>query len=335
VLGTGDKLPGSTEYSDPRAVRTKGRIHAIYMKLIPERRRYGLFHASRGSGDWSSAQLVSGEDLMQLDVMLTANRRGTVVAAWNKSGKAPGYRVKRAGARRFGRVRRLPVGRADHLDAIALDRDGDLHAIVTGRGLRYMTNASGRWRASRIPDSRCRILVDNACIRPSLLTYDAASDRVVVVEQHAEIRIASKPADARRFGRLHPVRAANRRDLVATSVTRSGRRTTLGLGSFASGQDRTLGRASGPFHVWSGGRLTRVPETGDGEFHVAAAGRNRVQLAWRRGSPSWDRDEQGIWTAQLAGSKVRGVRHRTDSAYDRLTSLTTDGRGRALLAYRR
>jgi hypothetical protein len=327
VLGSADRLPGSEEYGEPRVAFTGRRTHAIYMKLIPDKRRYGLFHSSRGGGDWSRAQLISGEDLMQLDVMLTAGARGMVVAAWNKSGKAPGYRVKRAGARRFGRVRRLPVDGADHLDAIALDRHGHLHAIVTGRGLRYMTNASGRWRASRIPDSRCRSLVDNACFRPSLLTYDAASDRVVVVEQHDEIRIASKRADARRFGRLRPVRAANRRDLVATSVTRAGRRTTLGLQQ----------PGGGPLYVQAGRRLMAVPGTNvpSSELQVAAASPNRVHIAWRRTSPSWDRGEQGIWTAQLVGGAIRGTRHRTRSAYDRLTALTTDGRGRPLLAYRR
>jgi hypothetical protein len=331
VLGTAAKLPGSGEYAFPRAVHTQGRTHAIYMKPVPGRRHQGIYASSRGAGGWTEPQLITGEDLLELDMELTANARGTVVAAWNKTGKAPKYRVKRAGASRFGHVRRLPVGRFDALNAIALDRDGALHVLVSRaggpKGVRYLTNAPGRWRESQIPDSRCRSFVDNDCVRPALLSYDPRSDRVVVVEQHDEVRIASKRADARRFGRLRPVRVANRNNLVATDVARSGRRTTLGLQK----------PGGSPLYVLSGRRLMAIPGTNRpaGELQVAAHSPNRVQVAWRRTSASWDRDEQGIWTAQLVGRTIRAVRHRTDSAYDRLGSLETDRLGRALVAYRR
>jgi hypothetical protein len=279
---------------------------------------------------------------MHLDVMLSANARGTVVAGWNTSGKAPAYRVKRAGARRFGPVRRLPVESSDDLDGLAVDRDGDLHVLITHGGggsskpgVSYMTNASGRWRSSRIPQSRCRAFVEDGCVRPSLLAYDAVSDRVVVVEQHDEIRIASKDADAREFGRVRRVRAANGRGLVATSVTRHGRRTTLGLARYEAEPDVAGAEISGPFHVLSRGRLVRVRGTGaeDLDLHVAAVGPDRVQVAWRR--VGWARGDRGIWTAQLAGSSIRRLRQRTRSAYDLPTSLAPSRGGRALVAYRR
>jgi hypothetical protein len=342
VPGSTQRLPGSLEYNEPRlAFSQRGhRLHAVYLKLMPDKHAYGLYHSERGKGGWTKPQIVSPDSLMQLDVSFASNPAGTVVAGWNTSGKSPSYRVKRAGAARFGARHRLPNRKpGDNLDALAVDRRGHLHALVTRSGfwprpgLFYLTNASGRWRESAIPKSTCLTFNDGACERPSLLAYDPVTDGLVVVEQHNGIRIASKRADAPKFGPLRRATAANRRHLLATAVTSRGGRVTLGL--------RPL--KGGGLYVWSSGRIARVPGTSslDDGFLVAAASPDRVQLAWQRTSPAWNRKQQGIWTAQRALDRKTGrwsfgaARHRTDSAYDRLGALTVDARGRALAGYGR
>ena len=263
--------------------------------------------------------------------------------------KPPRYRIKRAGAHRFGPRRPIPRPKlGDELEAIALDRAGNLHALVTRGaswphpGLGYLTNASGRWRESRVSEHVCLALY--GCAKPSLLAYDSVLDRLVVLDQQEGIRIASKAARARSFGRFRPATAANRLDLVATSLTSRAGRTTVGLRQ----------RGGGALYVMTSGHLARVPGTNvppigtlglleGGQFLVAAATRDWVQLAWQitPTTPIWDRSEQGVWTASWSRSRrtgrwsIRRVRHRTLSAYDRLTSLTTDALGRPLLAYTR
>src|SRR4051794_35318872 len=55
VPGTIGKLPGSLEYSAPRLAFTRRgrRLHAIYLKLLSNKKGYGLYHSERRGGRWS------------------------------------------------------------------------------------------------------------------------------------------------------------------------------------------------------------------------------------------------------------------------------------------
>ena len=77
---------------------------------------------------------------------------------------------------------------------------------------------------------------------------------------------------------------------------------------------------------------------------VAASSRDVVQLVWERHSATWDRRQQGVWTAESVRDRktgrwsIRNIRHRTDSHYDEIIEtnpLAVSAAGRPLIAFRR
>src|SRR4051812_19661783 len=321
--------------------------HAIY--LGSRSGVFGLLYTSRGKGGWTKPEQVG--NLNSFPQQFASNAAGALAVAWDPDLEIPWYRLRTAGARHFGgrhTVLHTKPQSTDalelHPDGLALDRRGRLHLLLEreGSGLHYASNGAGKWRDQAIPKTACAFYLYGPCTRRSFLTYDAVTDRIVVVEQQRRgLSIATKRASAKKLGAFHSLAAANESHLIATGLTARGNRITLGLeshvGTFPSES------AAGPLYVMTNGRLARVPGTSANDWNllVAASSPDRVQLAWQRRSTSWDRGQQGIWTAETVRDKatgrwsIRNVRHRTHSHYDRLTSLTVTATGRALVAYLR
>jgi hypothetical protein len=232
--------------------------------------------------------------------------------------------------------------------ALVLDRAGHIHALVDrfdffspSRGLHYLTNASGGWSDQLVPDSVCGEPYDESCVPPSLLAYDSVSERIVLVEQSGGMRIGSKPAGAAEFGPLESMSEPGNRHLIAQSLTSSGGRITMALRPYEKRTNSPSILQTGPVYVMSDGRIERVRAAGRDApfFQVAASSPDRVELAWSRHSATWDVREQGVWTARRVRDRhtgrwsLRAVRQRTRSAYDALSSVTADARGRPLVAY--
>ena len=346
-----EELPGGNEtrFGDVQlAMTARGRRwHAIYLGSTPGAR--GLLYTARGKGGWTEPEQVAGPNTVP--EQLASNAAGALALAWDPVLEVARYRLRLPGATRFGAVHTVPRAEADptdglqlHPDGLALDRHGRLHLLLEHEdaGLRYVANASGKWREQPIPNTSCHSLISSPCPRRPFIAYDAVTDRIVVVEQQRRVlRIATKRAPSKELGAFRPLAAANKRHLIATGLTTRGNRITLGLesnvGTFPSES------AAGPLYVMTNGRLVRVPGTtaNDWNLLVAASSPDRVQLAWQRRSTSWDRRQQGIWTAVSIRNKrtgrwrIRNIRHQTHSHYDRLTSLTVSATGRALIAYLR
>jgi hypothetical protein len=335
------------------AVTTKDRRwHAIFP--FGQRDENGTllewtFYSARKKSGWTKPKLVAGS----LNSVLAANA-SELALTWSDvpfRRYRPRYRLTTANSSRFGDQHRVPHARRhDSVFASALDRRGHLHLLTYGRrtdgGAVYASNGAGRWRQEVIPGAwgcdYAPYFVYSPCPEPPLLTYDAVSDRVVVVSQGRDrVRIASKRASATKFGQWRSLTAVNKRQLSATSLTSRANHTTLGLASKPAGQ--FLGQATGPFYVFADGQLVRVPGTTakDEKLLVAASSANRVKLAWRRFSPTWDRRQQGIWTAEGVRNRktgrwsIRNLSHRSDSHYDELDSLTVTAAGRPLIGYLR
>jgi hypothetical protein len=349
--GSRDKLPWDTDFLQLAVTTKDRRWHAIF-PFAQQRDENGTllqwtFYSTRKKSGWTKPKLVAGS----LDSVLAANA-SSVALTWSDELRRyrPRYRLKTAHMSAFGAKRKVPgARRRDGVFASALDRRGRLHLLTYGRradgGAVYASNGSGKWHQQVIPAAwGCnRVPVFFApCPEPPLLTYDTVSDRIVVVSQGLhDVRLASKRASARRFGALRPLGAANRRHLSATSLASRGSHTTLGLASKPASD--LSGQARGPFYVWADGQLVRLRGTtaNDQGLLVAASSSGRVKLAWQRLSPTWDRSQQGIWTAESVRDprtgrwSIRNVSHRTDSHYDVLDSLTVTATGRALVAYKR
>ena len=304
------------------------------------------FYSTRQKSGWTNPGLVAGS----LNAVLAAGS-STVAVTWSDELARYGsrYRLKTAHASAFGARHTVPhTNKRDRVFASALDRRGHLHVLGYGRrtdgGAVYASNGSGKWREQVIPAAWgcnfARFL--GPCPEPPLLTYDAASDRIVVVSQGVHrVRIGSKRASETKFGALRSLTAVNNRHLSATSLASRANHITLGLASKPARY--LLSQPTGPFYVWADGQLVRVPgtTTNDENLLVAASSRDRVKLAWRRISPTWDRRQQGIWTAESVRNpktgrwSIRNLSHRSDSHYDELNSLTVTAAGRPLIAYRR
>jgi hypothetical protein len=346
-----EKLPWDPDFLQLAVTTKDRRWHAIF-PFADKRDENGTllqwtFYATRRKSGWTKPKLVAGS----LNSVLAANA-SSVALTWSDEMRRyrPRYRLKTAHMSAFGAQRTVPgARRRDGVFASALDRRGHLHLLTYGRrtdgGAVYASNGSGKWHQRVIPGAwGCnRVPVFFApCPAPPLLTYDGVSDRIVVVSQGVHrVRIASKRASARRFGALRPVGAANKRHLSATGLASRGSHTTLGLASKPASD--LSGQAKGPFYVWADGQLVRVRGTtaNDEDLLVAASSSGRVELAWRRVSPTWDRHQQGIWTGESVRDprtgrwSIRNVTHRSDSHYDVLDSLTVTAGGRALIAYKR
>jgi hypothetical protein len=348
--GSREKLPWDTDFMQLAVTMKDRRWHAIFP--FGQRDENGTllewtFYSTRRRSGWTKPKLAAGS----LNSVLAANA-SSLALTWSDEMRRyrPRYRLKASHASTFGAQRTVPhARRRDSVFASALDRRGHLHLLTYGRrtdgGAVYSSNGSGRWREQVIPGAwgcnQATFFLPQACPEPPLLTYDSVSDRVVVVSQgRGRVRIASKRASARRFGALHPVTAANKRHLTATSLASRAGHTTLGLASKPAG---LVSEPKGPFYVLADGQLVRVPGTtaNDENLLVAASAANRVQLAWQRLSPTWSRHQQGVWTAESMRDprtgrwSIRNLRHRSDSHYDVLNSLTSTAAGRGLLSYRR
>jgi hypothetical protein len=346
--GSREKFPWETAFLQLAVTTKDRRWHAIFpfeAKTESGPFRW-TFYSTREKNGWTNPALTAGS----LQSVLAANA-STVAVTWSDelARYRTRYRVRAAHASAFGARRTVPgANERDRVFASALDRRGHLHLLSYGRrtdgGAVYASNASGKWRRQVIPLAwGCNYSAFlGSCAAPPLLTHDAATDRIVVVSQGVHrVRIASKRASAIKFGALHALTDVNKRHLSATSLTSRADRITLGL---ASKPADDLGRpAKGPFYVWTGGQLVRVPGTtaNDENLLASASSPSRVKLAWRRGSEAWDRREQGIWTAESVRNprtgrwSIRNIRHRSDSHYDVLDSLAVTAAGRALVAYRR
>jgi hypothetical protein len=351
VPGATTVLVGSGENSYPQIAFSPGHgLHAVFDKFVAGTSRTGLYHSARGTGGWSKPGLLSSE-FQDRHPHIAANARGDVVVGWNNYAEGPAYRFKPAGTNQFGPRTTFLDQPSDTLEALVLDRAGHIHALIdrygygiwSGRGLHYMTDASGNWTDQLIPDSVCGEPYDDLCVPPSLLAYDSVRDRVVLAEQYGGMRIGSKPASAAEFGPLSPMPEPDRRHLIAKSMTSSGGHVTLALRPLTHRQGAPSIEEPGPVYVMTDGRIEQLPEAGDDVpfFQVAAGSPDRVRLAWTRRSPSWDVSAQGVWTAERVRNRktgrwaLRSVRHRSVSRYDALLSLTVDARGRALAAYSR
>jgi hypothetical protein len=234
-----------------------------------------------------------------------------------------------------------------------LDRRGHVHLVfvrphaVFTDSVAYGSNASGKWREQTIPARAyyggisCDFgFLYSDCPYPPLLAYDAATDRIVVLAQDHGIRVATTRASANKLGRFRTLTAANKRHLAATGLAARAGHIAVGL---EAKQNPLPAESSGPLYLWADGQLLRVPRTtaNDQGLLLAASSRDRVQLAWHRRSAIWDRTQQGIWTAEgVRNTKtgrwsIRNIRHRSNSHYDSLTTLTVTGLGRPLIAYTR
>jgi hypothetical protein len=330
------------------AVTSKDRRwHAIFAYAPPAEHRdlLEIFYSTRAKDGWTQPEPVGGNE----DAVLAANAT-TVAVAWNDwlARYRPRYRLRTGHATAFGARRTVPLGTGyDRVADAALDRRGHMHlltfGLAQGTAVRYASNASGKWREEPIPQlGACdRGQFYAHCIHPPLLAYDAVSDRIAVVAQNKGVRIATARASAKKLGPFRVARAVNRRHLDATSLTTCANRITLGLESQPEGTYPS--QASGPLYVATDGRVVRVPGTSANDWGVLVAARSadRVILAWMRRSPTWDRSEQGIWTAESVRDPDTGrwsihrIRHVTHSHYDTLTSLAVTAAGRPLVAYTR
>jgi hypothetical protein len=344
-----ERLPWDT-YSMQLAVTGKDRRwHAIfpYAAQTDQGPQEWAHYATREKSGWTEPQLVAGS----LDSVIAANA-STVAVAWNDELRRyrPRYRLKALRASSFSAPRTVPHASShDEYAGAVLDRGGHLHLLSYGRrtdgGAVLWSNASGRWRENVIPAAQgCgSVVVEPPCPVGPLFAYDAATDRVVVLAQgYRRVRIASKRASAARLGALHSLSAINKRRLIASSLTSRANRITLGLGSKVD-TSNPGGRLVGPLQVWTSGQLVRVPGTTANDSHllVAARSRNVVKLVWERQSPTWDRRQQGIWTAESVRNKrtgrwsIRNMRHLTHSHYDTIIEtnpLAISAAGRALTA---
>ena len=336
-------LPGSSEHGTARVAVTPRdrRWHALYERSVKGVGR-GLYYSTRTRDGWTKPKLTAGAGTVD-GFWLLANR-GTLTAAWRSYAYRPRYRTKLSGAGFFGASH--PVPTRDDVADTAIDRRGRLHMLVErfpgdvkNQRLLYTTNSSGRFRTQQLPSKPCpNVVSPPGCVPGPLLATDPVTDRIVALTQFGDVKIATKRASAKSFGAFHTVTAANKDHLVATGLTSRGGRITIGL---QSSSGRVPSEGAGPLYVLTDGQLVQVPGTtaDDWNMRVAASSRDRVQLAWERRSASWDRNQQGIWTAESVRDKttgqwsIRAIRHRTVSHYDHLTSLTVDARGRALAAY--
>jgi hypothetical protein len=345
-----ERLPWDTHSMQLAVTGKDRRWHAIF-PFSTRNQHHSLewnFYATREKSGWTQPQLVAGS----LNSVFAANA-STVAVVWNDQFRRykPRYRLKALHASSFSSPRGVPeASRSDNYEGSALDRRGHLHLLSYGRRgdghAVYASNASGRWREQIIPAAGgCTEPLSLPCPDAPLLAHDAVTDRIVVLAQGGHrVRIASKRASSVKFGALHALTAINERHLSATSLTSRANRITLGLAS-KSGEFLNS-RGTGPFYVWTNGRLVRVPGTtaDDEGLLVAASSRGRVQLVWERHSPTWDRRRQGIWTAESVRDKktgrwsIRNFRHRTHSHYDEIIEtnpLAVSAAGRALIAFRR
>jgi hypothetical protein len=338
---TSEMLPGSTNLGTARVAVTRRdrRWHAVYWRANVPSQGLWLWHSTRDKTGWRKPEVVASAHTI-LDYWLVSNG-GRLMAAWDSYIYRPKYRIMSPGGTSFGAGRSLPT--QDDPEDVALDRRGRVHMLLLTTGtspqrLLYLTNAFGRWPEQRIPSLPCDLYAPG-CLPPPLLASDPVTDRLVAVTQFKRtIKIATKRASARKFGSFRAVASANKLGLQATSLTSRGGTITLG---FDSNPGRLPGEGAGPLYAMFGSQLVHVPGTtaDDWNLFVAASSRDRVQLAWQRRSASWDRGQQGIWTAEGVRDKKTGrwsigsIAHRTESHYDLLSSLTVDARGRALAAY--
>jgi hypothetical protein len=316
------------------------RWHAIFPYSV--NKIAGTYYSTRGKAGWTNPRFLATSVLSVI-----AASAGNVAVTWSDelSRYRPRYLLGSSG--RFAPRRTIPLSsKRTMVGASVLDRRGHLHVLfireTASGGTFYGSNASGRWRTQTIPalqpcDYGAWYL---SCTSPPLIAYDSSTDRVVVLVQDHRIRVASKRAAAWKLGSFHALTAADERNLTATSLTSRANRITVGLESKTG---RLPAEGVGPLYVMTNGRLLRVPGTTSDDFalQVAAASPDRVLLAWRRRSASWDRTRQGIWVAESVRDKrtgrwsIRGIQHRTASHYDFLTSLAVTAAGRPLISYTR
>ena len=339
--GAREKFPWDSDFLQLAVTAKDRRWHAVfsyYTKTLG-----GTFYSTRGKAGWAKPTFVSSAAFP-----VVASNAARVAVAWNDwlARFRPRYRLKTSQSSGFTARRTVPLGSGySRVGDAALDRRGHLHLLAerwTTSGVWYWSNGSGKWRQQGIPKAGGGDQLGGPFyshdVYPPLLTYDRASDRIVVLAQFKTVRIATKRASAKQLGAFQALTGVNKHHLHATGLTSRGNRITLGLESkvapYFPSED------SGPLYVATNSHLARVPGTSanDWGIRVAASSRDRVVLAWTRRSATWDRHQQGIWTAESVRNKktgawsIRNIRHRTDSHYDTLTSLTVTATGQPLIA---
>jgi hypothetical protein len=349
-----EKLPWDT-YSMQLAVTGKDRRwHALfpYVAKTGSGPFEWTFYSTREKSGWTQPQLVAGS----LNSVFATNA-STIAVAWNDELRRyrPRYRLKALHASSFTSPRTVPHGsKADNFEGAVLDRRSHLHLLSYERradggvgGAVYSSNGSGKWREQVIPRTLgCSEPLAQPCPEAPMLAYDAVTDRIVVVLSQVahSVRIASTRASAAKLGALRALTDINKRHLSATSLASRANHITLGLASKPG--EYLSSRGMGPFYVWTNGQLVRVRGTSanDEGLLVAASSRDVVQLVWERHSATWDRRQQGVWTAESVRDRktgrwsIRNIRHRTDSHYDEIIEtnpLAVSAAGRPLIAFRR
>jgi hypothetical protein len=332
------------------------------------------------AGRWSRATRIADDGYFILPPLLAGNARGDLAVAWQPSweGLPPVYRLRPAGSGRwsaptapFGSVPvDARVDTADLIQAVAVDNAGRLHLLVTDRSVEAWGwpgavhhERDGRVDGSLIALPQCRDREECAAFPYGFsMAYDPVTDRLVLTEQHGEMRdidgrsrrvlvltIADKPAAAAAFGPSHEA-ARTRYTLAPASLCARGGQITVTLSGWRKGHTPYVMTGSAPDAMGTPVRVsgTTVRDTAspisDAELRgvpiAAAASRGRVFIAWQRDSiyrrPSWDRKQQGIWLREYVRDPASGVwqfrpaPHLTNSAYDRLDSLSVGADGPAV-----
>lgn len=368
-------LPETGEYGNVAlaVVRRTGRLDAAYLAPVPGSNTDGIYHASRARhGGWSKPTLVAPSNLG--DQVIAVDDAGAVAIGWNSSsGRGPGYRVRRAGARRWGPIRHLPRGLRATLSSLAFDRRGDLHIAVTrppywpGTGVHVLTNHKGRWTDTRLPGTKCGENVSPSDQCRALLATDPVTGRLTVVARHTShgvgtVLVADAPPGAKRFGRLHRVASARSAtlELMPGALTRYAGHITLalrGVPPFARPDDARgaglyLATGSSPARMGHARRIAGTGVQDSPAVALAAVDARTTLLAWQHGwvlpisdqpegVTSWNPDEQGVWVRRIVRDRrtgrphLRAPQHVDDSAFAQLFDVAADRRGRPIVAFGR
>lgn len=353
------KVPTGTNDDDTVfAVEPDGSVNTGSYDFVGTRGS-ALAHSRRPGGSWSRAKLPA-DVLPGLRMVASATSPGLLAMtdSWC-------VRVRSKGAwRKVGCMH--PPPDADYPDpsdafevdlfqngssgvfGLELDKRGAVHVLYRGDGpntgddryLMYASDASGSWVTRRVS-----ALGDNGT---ASLTYDVGTDRLVLVtgdsyakDTRYQLRISSKTPQAVNFAAFairHDAPVA--RAVVPVGIASAGGRITVAArrsapwSSFAWGSPVLLTGTS-PNSV---GAMAAIPGAQDAEdVRVFAQSSTRVFVGWaRRGFGK----QQGVWSSWRtygpggAGAMSAPVRH-TATAYDTLTGLAVDVRGRSYVLLQR
>lgn len=354
------KVPtGKNDDDTVFAVEPDGTVNSASYDFVGTR-GVALAHSRRPGAPWSRAKLPA--DVLP-GVRMAASATSPGLLAMTDSWCV---RVRSKGAwRRVGCMHSPPP--ADYPDptdefemenfqnglsgifGLELDKRGAVHVLYRGDGpstgddlyLMYASDASGSWVTRRVS-----ALSYNGT---ASLTYDAGTDLLVLVtgdsyakDTRYQLRISAKTPQAVNFAAF-----AIRHDApVARAVV------PVGIAS-AGGRITVVARRSAPWspdHPWgspvlltgtspaSVGALAAIPGAqGAEDLRVVAHSSTRVLVGWgRRGFGG----QQGVWSSWrtygpgAAVAMAAPVRH-TSTAYDVLTGLAVDARGRSYVLLQR